>query len=108
MQMRITERMDVPQRAIHARGHLEQPHLRGGFEVAGTSRLNATVPGLLQQYGKPADLELRARRHDEIRRAGARHEARLGVDSMDVLECARSAGLVVAIAARLQIGTARG
>ncbi len=82
----VAQRMDIPHRAIDRRGHLEQMHERCRLEVARTSGLDLRVAGVLQQHRHPADLEIRARGHDQIGRACPRNETRLRVDAMYVLE----------------------
>ena len=56
------------------------------FEVAGRTRLDARVAGLLDQHGQPAHLELGARRNHQVGAAGTRDQAGLGFDTVHVLQ----------------------
>jgi len=89
----------VRTRAIDLRGHVDERHRGHGFEVSRRPRLDPPVARFLQQHRQPAGFELGTVGDQQVGGAGARDEARLGLDRMHVLQRARGAVHVDLVAA---------
>src|SRR5258708_34031885 len=86
MNVRVPGRMDIAERSVDDFRDLELDHVLRCLEKAGRARLDAVVARLREEQRQPADFELRAGAHHQIRVANARDQAWAPLDAMRILQ----------------------
>ena len=87
--VRVADRMDITQGAVGGPPGIEQGHLGGGLEITAGARQHLGVGGVGDHRGQPADLQIGAHGHEQIRPAQGAHHGRFDLEGVEIAVRAR-------------------